>query len=129
MRIVIGAGCALAVIWALSVRADPLPGSPLEAVPCATCHLETNASGIVPKGRARLMMEAQEMLCLECHRQAIETGHPSGFIPARPLSADYPLDFAGFLTCSSCHWIHEPAHGAMRAGGTVSESCLGCHDY
>jgi hypothetical protein len=101
----------------------------LEGVACEACHLVTNGRSKVPPGQAHFILEAQELLCLDCHQGAIDSGHSSGFIPERALPADYPLDFTGFLTCSSCHWIHEPAHGELRGANAGSSSCLGCHQY
>jgi len=109
--------------------ADPLPGSPLEGAPCSHCHLITDLAGGVPAADASLLVDSQELLCAECHQSAIDTGHPSGFVPQRELPADFPLDFSGYMTCSSCHLIHLPAHGAIRTVGTEAARCTPCHAY
>ncbi len=71
---------------------------------CVSCHLAGQGT---TKRNATQLIFSQEVLCGECHHGALEFNHPSGFRPVRALTADYPLDWKGDLTCSSCHDIHD----------------------
>ena len=92
---------------------------------CVACHLAgqgTNTSN------AAQLTTSQEALCGQCHRGALELSHPSGFQPKRKLPANYPLDWKGDMTCSSCHDIHEDKVGLIRGDKTGKAFCSSCHD-
>ncbi|MBF0437679.1 MAG: cytochrome c3 family protein [Magnetococcales bacterium] len=91
---------------------------------CQECHL----SAKVEPDKARLLVASQEKLCGGCHPKAIQMSHPSGFIPKRSLSENYPLDWKGELTCSSCHQIHGSQPGLPRSSDKGVELCHACHD-
>lgn len=91
---------------------------------CDSCHLASN----VNSAEARKLRASEEKLCSGCHRSSLEMSHPSGFMPNRPLPDDFPLDWKGDLTCSTCHQVH----GEIMTMGRTSENgktlCLRCHD-
>lgn len=87
---------------------------------CTDCHLTA-------EGGAGSLLSSQESLCAGCHRGAVEASHPSGFAPARALSAQFPLDAAGHMTCGTCHDIHGDGPRLLR-GPTGRAFCLECHD-
>ena len=91
---------------------------------CNTCHL---GPAEVEAGHGDKMVASQEQLCSGCHRGAIEASHPSGFSPKRPLPSEFPVDWKGDLTCSTCHDIHNDMPGHMRVAATGRELCLACH--
>ena len=93
---------------------------------CAGCHMadvETTA------GNASMLIASQEQLCGQCHANALKMSHPSGLTP--PLSyifpADYPRDWKGDLTCSTCHEVHSDLPGKLRGTLLGRDMCLACH--
>jgi len=101
------------------------PPGPHSDLPCNACHV-TGAGGL-PTAPVGMSADAEE-LCLVCHGPGSEspgTGHPSAFVPTRPLPAAYPLDPQGRITCSSCHQVHSEQPMLLRSGGAWS--CRDCH--
>ena len=94
-------------------------------VDCGVCHL---AGERVEPSRANRLVASQESLCIVCHKRATELSHPSGFVPRRTLPAQYPLDWKGELTCSTCHLTHGREAGRLRGRRHAREFCLSCHD-
>jgi predicted CXXCH cytochrome family protein len=92
---------------------------------CGSCHL--TESGVTPTNASKLMA-SQELLCARCHADALKMSHPSGFVPRRVLGAEYPLDWKGELTCSSCHDPHGVSPGLLRGNKRNKDMCLSCHD-
>ncbi|HIJ84943.1 MAG TPA: hypothetical protein HPQ00_12180 [Magnetococcales bacterium] len=99
-------------------------GTHMAATPCAQCHVATE----VTPANAKVLNASQEKLCGSCHAQAVVMSHPSGFAPKRPLPQEYPLDWKGDLTCSSCHNVHGTQVGLMRTSPTGAAFCMACHD-
>ncbi len=115
---------ALGGCW-LWVVAQAPAGDPLAARDCGGCHV---SSGAVDPARAGVLQASQERLCGDCHPNAPVASHPTGVRPSMATPADYPLDWKGELTCSSCHYIHGGSHGALRSNRRRRELCLACHD-
>ncbi len=92
---------------------------------CGACHL---GGSNVDQAQASKLVASQELLCLRCHQRAVEVSHPSGFAPRRTVPAEYPLDWKGDLTCSTCHLAHGREPGLMRGKKRAKEFCLACHD-
>ncbi|MBF0420640.1 MAG: cytochrome c3 family protein [Magnetococcales bacterium] len=92
--------------------------------PCVTCHVAKE----VTAANAAVLVASQEKLCGTCHAQAILLSHPSGFVPNRPLPKEYPLDWKGDLTCSSCHSVHGTQARLMRTTVSGAPFCLACHN-
>lgn len=105
--------------------AAPGAGSHPSAAACDSCHLA--GKGVTPE-QAHLLVASQEKLCGRCHLTTNQVSHPSGFTPRSKLPADYPLDWKGDLTCSTCHEVHGKTHGLMRGGRRGRELCLSCHE-
>lgn len=111
---------------AVALRAALGPGEDhLAGAECRGCHL---AEGGVNPQKAALLVGPEEALCGRCHRAATTVSHPSGIPVARALPADYPLDWKGDLTCSSCHRAHGRAPGLLRGARRGRELCHACHD-
>lgn len=91
---------------------------------CRTCHLATE----VKKENAHQLVNSQERLCINCHANALQVSHPSGFPPTRTLPATYPLDWKGDVTCSTCHEIHGSEHGLLRGKQSGRDFCMSCHN-
>ena len=92
---------------------------------CATCHL---GGDNVEASQASKLIGSQETLCVKCHPRALEFSHPSGFVPKRALPADYPLDWKGEMTCSTCHLTHGNDRGLLRGKVRARALCLACHE-
>ena len=91
---------------------------------CQSCHL---AGQGVTKKNAHQLTASQEVLCSQCHRNALELSHPSGFAPKQQTPVDYPLDWKGDMTCSTCHDIHQNSQGLLRGQHSGKEFCQRCH--
>ena len=105
----------------VNVRAvDPQPHNEN----CAACHL---AGDKADKKNAHQLLRSQEQLCGQCHKDALRLSHATGFTPTRALPADYPVDWKGDVTCSTCHEIHSEKIGLMRGEKRGKEFCLSCH--
>jgi len=92
---------------------------------CEACHL--TGSSVKPE-QAHLLIASQEKLCASCHQNTNQVSHPSGFAPRSKLHADYPVDWKGDLTCSTCHEVHGKTPGIVRGNRRGRELCLSCHD-
>jgi predicted CXXCH cytochrome family protein len=120
--------CALLVLgaasatWILAAQHD---GFHPANMPCEACHLAGNS---VRPEQAHLLIATQEKLCATCHQNLAQVSHPSGFPPRTKLHADYPADWKGDLTCSTCHEVHGKTPGIMRGKRRGRELCLACHD-
>ncbi len=97
----------------------------LNAIACGTCHLAGDA---VTADNAYQLIDTQERLCEGCHTDALAVSHPSGFPAGRLLPAEYPVDWKGDLTCSSCHLVHGDGPGLMRGEKRGKALCLSCHE-
>ena len=91
---------------------------------CGDCHVATAVGQV----QAPKLLAFQEVLCIGCHERAVEVSHPTGFVPRRKLPAEYPLDWKGDLTCSTCHIVHGREPGLLRGKKHGREFCLACHD-
>lgn len=92
---------------------------------CLSCHLAGDA--VTPENAYQLI-DTQERLCAGCHADALAVSHPSGFQARRRLPAEYPVDWKGDVTCSSCHLVHGDNSGLMRGHKRGKELCLSCHE-
>jgi len=102
----------------------PQPFHPSDA-DCGQCHL---AGTQVTVDNAHRLLASQEKLCGRCHPSAVEVSHPSGFSPNGAVPEDYPLDWKGDITCSTCHNVHIGGPGLLRGGRRGADLCLACHD-
>lgn len=116
---------ALLVASATWLMAAPRGGFHPGDMPCEGCHL---AGKSVTPEQAHLLIASQEKLCGTCHQNLRQVSHPSGFAPRSKLHADYPVDWKGDLTCSTCHEVHGKSPGMMRGNRRGRELCLSCHD-
>ncbi len=91
---------------------------------CVNCHL---AGDKVTQANAHQLLSSQEVLCGQCHENALRLSHATGFTPTRELSKEYPLDWKGDVTCSTCHDLHSGNPGLIRGSKRGREFCLSCH--
>lgn len=113
---------AISTTWMLAAKRDGF--HPAEMA-CEACHL--GGKEVKPE-QAHMLIASQEKLCGICHQNMSQTSHPSGFAPRDALHADYPLDWKGDLTCSTCHEVHGKSPGFMRGTRRGRELCFACHD-
>jgi len=92
---------------------------------CSQCHLTT--SNQITAENSHLLIDRQEILCAGCHKDAIQASHPSGLIPSFTINRQFPLDWKGELTCSSCHDVHNSQAGYKRTLMRGKQYCLQCH--
>ena len=92
---------------------------------CSECHLADPQK--YPK-KAYQLLASQEALCSKCHAGAIKVSHPSGLQPERDLPTEFPVDWKGDMTCSTCHNVHRSGAGIMRVADSGKDLCLRCHD-
>lgn len=123
--------CALPVLLALLaisttwILAASRGGFHPAGMACGDCHL--GGKEVKPE-QAHLLIASQEKLCGTCHQNMSQTSHPSGFAPRQAVNANYPLDWKGDLTCSTCHEVHGKISGLMRGTRRGKELCFACHD-
>ncbi|MFQ5773642.1 MAG: cytochrome c3 family protein [Kiloniellaceae bacterium] len=91
---------------------------------CARCHL---AGDDVRRENAHRLTTTQERMCGGCHRGAVEVSHPTGFTPHRPLPDEFPLDWKGQVTCSTCHEVHAGSPRHPEVARTGRALCTSCH--
>lgn len=124
-------GVILFVMFALTlayreVRGNIQSSGHLDGSQCESCHL---AKLSITTENAGKLFNSQEILCTTCHENVLEVSHPSGFSPSRELANNYPLDWKGDLTCSTCHNIHGNNRGLLRIQAFGKEHCLSCHNH
>ena len=113
--------CLVGLLFAAAGERNAHPSG----VGCGACHL---GGSNVDQAQASKLVASQELLCVRCHRLAVELSHPSGFAPKRSLPPEYPLDWKGELTCSTCHLTHGRQAGLLRGTKRAKAFCLVCHD-
>jgi predicted CXXCH cytochrome family protein len=106
------------------VPAEPMAKPHMADVACGRCHLIDPRSS---PAQARKLVVSQEVICRSCHANALQMSHPSGFMPQMSLPADYPADWKGDLTCSTCHEVHGTTPGLLRGAKRGQAMCLSCH--
>lgn len=112
------------LVW-LHVAAGPVQPRHPAGQPCSDCHLA--GDGVTPEN-ARLLVASQEKLCVGCHPKSVQASHPTGIRPSGSIPAQYPLDWKGDLTCSTCHNVHGADRGHMRGAARGKDFCLSCHN-
>lgn len=120
-----GALLLIAMLWLWATQAAQRAGVHPRQAACESCHLGDKA---VAPGQAHLLRAPQEKLCASCHQNANQVSHPSGFTPKSAVSKEYPLDWKGDMTCSTCHDIHGATPGLMRGERRGKALCLACHE-
>ncbi|MBI2565567.1 MAG: cytochrome c3 family protein [Candidatus Schekmanbacteria bacterium] len=98
---------------------------------CATCHLNAPEAAVA-RGQDVLLVGDADKLCRRCHELEPRLTHPSGFAAGRKLPDAFPLDWAGRLTCSSCHYAHRAGKpdltgNMLRAEKLGRDLCIQCH--
>lgn len=123
--LLVGAFAVFAALALWATQAAQREGIHPRQAACDTCHLGGKA---VNPEQAHLLRAPQEKLCAGCHQNANQVSHPSGFAPKSAVGKDYPLDWKGDMTCSTCHDIHGTTPGLMRGDRRGKALCLACHE-
>ena len=116
---------ALLVAFTSWIVAAPRGNFHPVAMSCDSCHL---AGKTVKPEQAHLLIASQEKLCGTCHQTTKQVSHPSGLTPRSKLHDDYPLDWKGDLTCSTCHEVHGRTPGLLRGNRRGRALCVSCHE-
>ncbi|MBI5739608.1 MAG: hypothetical protein HZA16_02705 [Nitrospirae bacterium] len=85
---------------------------------CETCHIS-------PPGEEMIFSKDIDFLCNDCHDE-LGFSHPSGLKPSFSLPEGFPLDWAGRMTCATCHSIHGEEKYLLR-GKSGRAFCYACH--
>ena len=87
---------------------------------CDSCHLSLD-------GEKMIFIRDIDFLCKDCHR---ENGfsHPSGQKPNMAIPEEFPVDWAGRMTCATCHVVHEEKKYLLRGSKRGRLFCFSCHE-
>lgn len=116
--------CALIVPLVYHMAASRPGGGHPPDMACDACHLAKE----ITRDNAGMLVAAQEQLCKGCHANAVVASHPSGVPPRMPIPEQFPLDWKGDMTCSTCHSIHSSKPGLPRVRASGKRLCLACHE-
>lgn len=86
---------------------------------CSTCHMS------IPPDKKRFVREI-DFLCADCHAQS-GPSHPSGIKPSMTIPPVFQLDWAGRMTCSTCHDTHGNGELLLRGNKPGKAFCFLCH--
>lgn len=86
---------------------------------CDTCHLSFS-------GGKMIFTQDIDFLCKDCHKDE-GFSHPSGRKPSMALPEQFPVDWAGRMTCATCHVIHGSDNYLLRGNETGRLFCYYCH--
>ncbi|MBF0327937.1 MAG: cytochrome c3 family protein [Nitrospirae bacterium] len=86
---------------------------------CDTCHMSTPPDG-------RHFVKEIDFLCIPCHPQT-GPSHPSGIKPSMKPPAGFQLDWAGRMTCSTCHDVHGQSESLLKGQKPGKMFCFKCH--
>lgn len=90
---------------------------------CGFCHLGDPGTEEETK-----FVRSISFLCLECHNVPRENSHPIGVLPTMEIPDTFPLDWAGKMTCATCHDPHSPADNQyLRTEMRGRDFCALCH--
>ncbi len=117
------AGLMLALTTMLGLYALE-SGQQFDDASCDSCHV---AGTNVSSSNASILHGSLEQLCQQCHQGAVAVSHPSGLRPSMAVPEQFPLDWKGDLTCSSCHVVHGQVHGQLRVDVRGEAFCTQCH--
>lgn len=133
------AHCAWGLVAGLALlvaveRVMSLPGpSPHDGEGnCASCHLHDPDSAEDEASRVLLIRDV-DILCQECHRDESGLSHPSNIQVFEKTPEEFPLDWAGRITCATCHYTHRQNRPDVTGYLIRSETmgrrfCQQCHD-
>jgi predicted CXXCH cytochrome family protein len=98
---------------------------------CSTCHLN-DPEQAKRQGIDLLMLEDIDTICMRCHEVKPTLSHPSNVMASQKPPETFPLDWAGRITCVTCHYTHRGIRpdvtGYIIRGEQVGRSlCQRCH--
>lgn len=86
---------------------------------CDTCHMAS------PPDNKHFVREI-DFLCTPCHPQT-GPSHPSGIKPSMKPPAGFQLDWAGRMTCATCHDVHGHGEFLLKGQKPGKMFCVNCH--
>ncbi len=123
---------ALVTFYAfLFAGSDNAPKSPHRGESqCRNCHLGKAPDGA--NGSRVTLVKDVDLICKSCHDTKEGLSHPSGVKMDWPAPDSLPLDWAGRLTCTTCHYMHDEGKEdktgyRIRTQTIGREFCETCH--
>lgn len=118
---------AVLLLFGLAMIGSAVNRNPHEfAGRCEECHL------VAPQaGERGIFVQDIDFLCEGCHEVSKKNSHPSEIVPSMKLPDQFPVDWQGRITCTTCHDPHaedlseNPSMLRLRSGG--KEFCTLCH--
>lgn len=90
---------------------------------CEHCHMGTPQMGEDVK-----FVRSISYLCLDCHNVPRDNSHPIGVLPTMEMPQGFLLDWAGKMTCATCHDPHSSAGNQyLRTEARGRDFCTLCH--
>lgn len=86
---------------------------------CLDCHLSL-------ADNKKIFVREIDFLCSDCHRN-LGLSHPSGMRPAIAIPEVFPLDWAGRMSCATCHNVHGETKYLLRSDEAGRGFCYQCH--
>ncbi|SHI76433.1 doubled CXXCH domain-containing protein [Malonomonas rubra DSM 5091] len=93
---------------------------------CEMCHLSMPTEDSPGK-----FVRDISYLCAECHTISTRNSHPIGMVPSMKVPESFALDWAGRMTCATCHDPHDVGLGDdldfLRTDARGKDFCDLCH--
>lgn len=98
---------------------------------CGVCHLNSPETA-AESGEKMLLVQDVDKLCQACHEMDPGLSHPSHVTSTREIPPEFPLDWAGRLVCTTCHYTHREGHSdktgyMIRTESIGRQLCERCH--
>lgn len=99
---------------------------------CTDCHLTNPQEATSPGERVKLVKDV-DTICRQCHTMDPGLSHPSNMVAGKKPPEELPLDWAGKITCATCHYMHGKGHSNATGYRIRTEKigrvfCQQCHD-
>ncbi len=90
---------------------------------CNFCHVTTPQAG-----EDLRFTRSISHLCQDCHGVSRNNSHPIGVLPQIDIPDMFPLDWAGKMTCATCHDPHSSSRNQyLRTEARGRDFCVLCH--
>lgn len=98
---------------------------------CLDCHLHNPEKS--HEDNKKMMKKDVDVLCKQCHQIQQGLSHPSNRQAMRQIPKELPLDWAGRITCVTCHYPHRTDQPDVTGFRIRTETigrpfCQNCHN-
>lgn len=131
LLLIVGLAIALPVLTKIVAR--QLGNSPHDGQgTCADCHVNDPEKAANEHEKVILVKDI-DAVCKDCHKVDEGLSHPSNIPATGKFAEELPLDWAGRITCATCHYMHRGGHadatGYMIRTEKVGRAfCEQCHN-